>query len=116
MNEETNRLATGKSNNPANNQPFVSLSKLTYTEADSLLVETAWVQNKLVFDNESFREVATKMERWYNVEIEFRDEKKQEQRFTGVFENETIQQALDYMNITAPFHYSMHGNKIIIGR
>jgi transmembrane sensor len=115
-NEEADTVATGKSGGASNSQPLVSLSKLTYTAADSLLVETAWVQNKLVFDNESFREVAIKMERWYNVQIEFNDVKKQELRFTGVFENETIQQALDYMTITAPFHYSIQGNKIIIGR
>jgi len=116
MNEEANTPATGKSGDVSNNQPFVSLSKLTYTEADSLLVETAWVQNKLVFDNESFREVATKMERWYNVEITFSDAKIQETRFSGKFETETIQEALDGMSVTGPFHYSMHGNKIIIGR
>jgi transmembrane sensor len=109
-------VATRKSMAASNRQPFVSLSKLTYTTSDSLLVETAWVQNKLVFDNESFREVATKMERWYNVEIEFNDAQKQELRFSGKFENETIQQALDYLAITAPFHYSIRSNKIIIGR
>ncbi|WP_207514836.1 FecR family protein [Longitalea luteola] len=115
MNEEMNTPDTGRTSE-AKHEPFVSLSKLNYTEADSLLIETAWVQNKLVFDNESFLEVAAKMERWYNVEIEFKDEKMQELRFTGVFENETIQQALDYMAITAPFHYSMQGNKITVER
>jgi ferric-dicitrate binding protein FerR (iron transport regulator) len=115
MNEEENTPATTKPG-ASKNQPFVSLSKLTYTAADSLVVETAWVQNKLVFDNESFGDVATKMERWYNVQIEFSDARKKELRFTGVLENETIQQALEYMTITAPFQYSMQGNKIIIGR
>ena len=32
-------------------------------------IETAWVENKLVFDNETFEEVALKMERWYDVTI-----------------------------------------------
>lgn len=107
-----------RTNQPASagDQPFVSLSKLTYSQADSILVETAWVQNKLAFDNESFLEVAAKMERWYNVQFEFRDVQKQQLRFTGTFENETIQQALDYMSITAPFHYSIQGNKVIIER
>ncbi|THU36943.1 FecR family protein [Niastella caeni] len=114
-NEETNQPVSNKPG-ASNKEPFVSLSKLTYTAADSILVETAWVENKLVFDNESFLDVAAKMERWYNVKIEFRDEKKQALRFTGVFENETIQQALDYLSITAPFHYSIQGNTIIIGR
>jgi len=115
MNEEVNKPDTGKKSS-LNNQPFVSLSKLTYTPTDSLVVETAWVQNKLVFDNESFAEIAVKMERWYNVQFEFRDAGKQAMRLTGSFENETIQQALDYMSITAPFHYSIQGNKVIIGR
>jgi transmembrane sensor len=97
-------------------QPIVSVSKLTYTRNDSTLIETAWVQNKLVFDNESFENVAAKMERWYNVQFEFSDAQKKQLRFTGTFENETIQQALDYMTITAPFRYSMKGNKVIIGR
>ena len=98
------------------NQPFVSVSKLSYTTSDSIQVETAWVQNKLVFDNESFNDVAAKMERWYNVQFQFNDKQTQELRFSGVFENETIEQALAYMSITAPFHYAITGNKITIKR
>jgi ferric-dicitrate binding protein FerR (iron transport regulator) len=115
MNEEVNKPDAGSKGSP-NNQPFVSWSKLTYTKADSLVVETAWVQNKLVFDNESFEEVAVKMERWYNMEIVFRDVKIKAVRMSGTFENETIQQALDGLAIIAPFHYSIQGNKVIIGR
>lgn len=96
-------------------QPLVSLSKLTPRE-DNLIAETAWVQNKLVFDNESFADVAAKMERWYNVQFKFKEERLQHLRFTGVIESETIQQALDYMSITGPFHYSMQSNIIYIGR
>ena len=114
-NEDTTASLTGK---PAasSKEPFYSVGKLTYTKSDSLLVETAWVQNKLVFNNESLLEIAQKMERWYNVEIKFRDEKIQTERFSGTFENETIQQALDYISIATAFHYTMQGNKIIIGR
>lgn len=111
-------IQQSSSSKPANakNQPIVSLSKLSYTGADSIVAETAWVQNKLVFDNESFAEVAAKMERWYNVQFEFSDQKTQQLRFTGVFENETLQQALDYMSITAPFHYSLTASKVVISR
>jgi transmembrane sensor len=96
-------------------QPLVSLTKLA-TREDSLIAETAWVQNKLVFDNESFAEVAAKMERWYNVRFEFKDPHQQLLRFSGKIENETIQQALDAMSISGPFHYSLNGNNVIIGR
>lgn len=114
-NEDTTARVSGKSA-ASDKEPFVSLSRLTYTERDSIVVETAWVHNKLVFNNESFPEMAEKMERWYNVKIEFRDLKIQGERFSGTFENETIQQALDYISISTPFHYTIQGNKIIIGR
>ncbi|OQP65737.1 hypothetical protein A3860_14145 [Niastella vici] len=114
MNDEESAPVTNKKS-AANNEPFVSYSKLTYAKADSLVVETAWVQNKLVFDNESFEDAALKMERWYNVEITFSDAKIKEVHFSGKFENETIQQVLDYLSVIGPCHYSMQGNKIIIG-
>ncbi|OQP45736.1 hypothetical protein A4R26_09595 [Niastella populi] len=114
-NEEAVEPVAGKPAAP-DTEPLVSLSKLTYSDADSMIVETAWVQNKLAFNNESLLQVVEKMERWYNVEIEIRDEKVRAERISGTFENETIQQALDYLSISTPFQYSMQGNKVIIGR
>jgi transmembrane sensor len=114
-NEDTTAPAAGKPS-ASDKEPFVSLSKLSYTEKDSLVIETAWVQNKLIFNNESLLEIAEKMERWFNVKIGFKDEKIQEERYSGSFETETIRQALDYLSISKPFHYTMQGNKIIIGR
>jgi ferric-dicitrate binding protein FerR (iron transport regulator) len=114
-NEDTTAQVTGKSN-ALNKEPFYSVGKLNYTETDSTVIETAWVQNKLVFNNESLLEIAQKMERWYNVEIKFSDVKIQAERFSGTFENETIQQALDYISIATAFRYTIQENKIIIGR
>jgi len=116
-NEGANEPPGGKGNDAANShQPFVSFSNLTYAPKDSTVIETAWVQNKLVFDDESFPEIAEKMERWYNVEIEFRDVKTKAMHFSGSFTNETIQQALYSLSVSTPFHYAIQGNKITIGR
>jgi transmembrane sensor len=114
-NDDTTAQLNGRSN-ALNKEPLFSVGKLSYTRADSTLVETAWVQNKLVFDNESLLEIAQKMERWYNVEISFRDEKLQKERASGTFENETIHEALNALSVIASFHYTIQGNKITIGR
>lgn len=99
------------------NEPIVAVGQLThYTRNDSIVVETAWVQNKLVFDNESFADMAARMQRWYNMEFEFRDASVSGLHFTGAFTTETIQQALDAMSISAPFHYAIKGNKVILYR
>ncbi|OQP46447.1 hypothetical protein A4D02_30885 [Niastella koreensis] len=114
-NSATNETTAGKADKTgSSHQPFVSLSNLTYK--DTTVIETAWVQNKLIFDNELFADIAEKMERWYNVEIVFKDVKLKTEPMSGSFTTETIQQALDYMSVTTPFHYTIHGNKITIGR
>ena len=55
---------------------IVSLKKVDYTAAEKLIMETAWVQNKLVFRSEKFADLAIKMERWYGTKIKFRDASK----------------------------------------
>lgn len=83
---------------------------------DSVIMETSWVYNKLIFEGENFREVSLKMERWYNVKISFRDEKLMRYKFKGTFQNETIQQALEALKLIAKFDYVMNGSDVEILR
>ncbi|HEY4876114.1 MAG TPA: FecR family protein [Puia sp.] len=96
--------------------PIVAISHLNYTKEDSTIIETAWVQNKLIFRNETFKQLALRMERWYNVAIRFGDSGTGDLSFTGIFENETVQQALDALQLSGKFNYSMKENKIIISK
>ena len=92
---------------------LVQLSHLSRTE-DSTIVETSWVDNKLIFQNESFSELAERMERWYGVAIEFRDEDVAHQRLSGTFTTETIQEAIEELQYTTRFKYSIKSNQVII--
>ena len=85
-----------------------------YNPFDNSIVETAWVNNRLVFRDESFEEVALKMERWYNTEIEIQGEELKQLRLNGIFVNETVIQALDALKISFAFKYRQEGSKIII--
>jgi transmembrane sensor len=100
--------------------PSVSNVEVTtlkpYKGSDDL-IETAWVHNRLEFRGDSFEELASKMERWYNVRISFSDaDMKQDKqfRFTGSFEKETVTQALDELKLTARFNYQTDSNDITI--
>ncbi len=95
-------------------KPIISIGHLTLLPADNTVIETAWVQNRLVFSGESFEEVALKMERWYNVNIEFADEKLKEQKLTGNFEKETVEEALAALRLVAPFSSTMKNDRVII--
>jgi ferric-dicitrate binding protein FerR (iron transport regulator) len=97
--------------------PVMAVKHLTYyAEKEDAIVETSWMENKLVFRDESFASLAARMERWYGVTIQFADKKKEELRFTGVFAQENIQQALQALQMTAAFNYTIHGTEIIINQ
>lgn len=82
--------------------------------APSLLVETSWVSNKLVFVDEPFVDIARKMERWYDIHIEFNNQQAQDLRLTGSFENESLSQALEALRFIADFRYTINQDKITI--
>ncbi len=95
-------------------EPIVAISHLTYQPVDSTVIETSWVENKLIFRGETFEEVARKMEKWYGINIIISNEKLKEAHLTGSFEKETIDQALAALQITTPFKFVNNKNSIII--
>lgn len=94
--------------------PVLSIGRMTQMPSDSSIVETSWIDNKLVFRSERFDDLAVKMERWYGVQIRFADESLREIRFTGIFERENISQALDALKLTANFSYSLDKDQVVI--
>jgi len=100
----------------ANQQPLISVNKLRYNPVDSSIVETQWTENRLVFRDESFDAIALSMGRWYAVEIIIQDPALAEIRLTGIFENETIEQALEALKLSTPFQYDKKGSSIFIHR
>src|SRR5258708_963572 len=92
--------------------PDISVNAIPGNIPDSDKVETAWLYNKLVFNGDSFKELAQKMERWYNVKISFEDKTLYKYRFGGVFANESIQDALNPLQLTPEFNYKIRGNEI----
>ena len=98
-------------------KPFEVRQSLTY-DADSTLVETSWVQNRLIFQqHETFREVALKLERAYGVHITFSDDQvAQIQPFYSTLSTETITQILDDLKESLQFNYKMTGNDIVISK
>ena len=94
-------------------EPKVVLSSLTQSN-DSSIIETSWVENKLIFQDESFAELAVKMERWYGVEISFANDKLKRERLSGTFTKESIQEALEILQMTTPFRFKIKSNSIFI--
>jgi len=108
-----------KENLPRRREPSIGsshviISKPTYEQHSGAIIETSWVDNKLIFQDEEFSSLARLMERWYGVTIRFTSSAKEELRFTGIFEKESVRQALDALKLTANFNYSIDGTQITI--
>jgi len=95
-------------------KPEIVVSQLVVDTKDSSVAETQWVKNRLVFRNEPLSEIATKLERWYNVSIIIRDPELEQLRLYGTFEDESVEQALSGLAYTKGFHYDVKGKEIII--
>ncbi|SDW64228.1 FecR family protein [Hydrobacter penzbergensis] len=107
--DSTFTATTDKSHVTANaTETNMAISSVPHNLPDSTLPETAWVYNKLMFNGESFQEMADKMERWFNVKMVLEDEKVANYRFRVIFENETIEQALQALQLTASFNYKIN--------
>lgn len=94
--------------------PAVSINKLKFITPDSTVAENQWVENKLVFRDQTLEEVAIMMERWYNMKIEIQSEGLKLTRMNGNFEKETVDQAIEALKLIIPFKTIQKGNTIII--
>ncbi len=94
----------------------ITIKPLAKNKADTEIPETAWVYNKLSFEDERFEDLARKMERWYDLKIIFENEKLKENRVSGSFVNETVDEALNELKFLLPFKYTINNKEVKIMR
>jgi transmembrane sensor len=121
-----NNLPTQKETNTPNGRqiltdavkgPQYSLTNITYNpRIDSAAIETLWLKNKLVFNNEDFETIAAEMERWYGIQIVFKHEKLKKLRFTAPFDRETPTEALESLQFAEAFNFKRKGSVFYISK
>ncbi|MBN8786354.1 MAG: FecR family protein [Terrimonas sp.] len=67
---------------------------LVTTDRFNTVAETAWVDNKLVFKNKSFKQIALVLEKWFAVEIDFKNENRKKLNLSGTFDGENLDEIL----------------------
>jgi transmembrane sensor len=65
----------------------------------------SWTEGKLVFRNESMEEVAKRLGRWYNVDINIQDPELLDYSFRATFIDEPLEEVLKLLALTAPMSY-----------
>jgi len=104
--------AAGEPND--DNEPMMVLGKVHFIKKDTVASEILWVKNKLAFDGESLRNVALKIERWYDVRVHITDESLKNTQYSAVFEDESLRQVMEALRLTGNFRYSISKKEVII--
>jgi ferric-dicitrate binding protein FerR (iron transport regulator) len=105
----------------ANRQALVQRDRKLYSiidiqprPTDSTIVETSWMQDELIFREERFEDLARMMEIRFKKQIEVRNPKLREMKFSGIWKDESIEKALEALQFTVPFDYKINNEQIII--
>ncbi len=94
----------------ATDSTFVQIVK-----AQNIHNYAGWKDDLLIFDEETFRDIAKKLERKYKVVILIQDEKIAGYRYSGSFNNvSNIQGIVDILKETTPANYMIAGDTITI--
>jgi ferric-dicitrate binding protein FerR (iron transport regulator) len=103
-----------KQNNPKPVQQAVKLTSIPVkvsNVADTRLY-TSWKDARWLFRNEKLSSLVTKLERRYDVEIQFMDKDLEDYAFTGTLLEESLEQVLSAIQYTAPVRYEIAGKQV----
>lgn len=69
--------------------------------------KTAWKDGKMIFRNASLDDIFTRLERHFNVDIQFNNPKGKEYKYRATFRTETLSQILDYLAKSAALKWKI---------
>jgi ferric-dicitrate binding protein FerR (iron transport regulator) len=74
----------------------------------------AWRQGVLVFDDTDFDNLIIRLERWYDIEIEYDSDDFKGIHYTGTVRKLRLDQVFDFINLTLPIEVQMKSNHIVL--
>jgi ferric-dicitrate binding protein FerR (iron transport regulator) len=75
---------------------------------------TSWKDARWIIEKESLESLAVKLERRYNIRISFTDQTLKKISFSGTLKDETLEQVLEAIKLSAPVNYTIHQNKVTL--
>lgn len=87
--------------------------KFFKTSFDSLEV-IGWRYNYLIFNNDDFKTVESKLKNWFGIEIEMKGTLKKSWKYTGKFHDESLENVLKGIELTSDIRFRIDGKKVEI--
>lgn len=88
-------------------------SKTYKTENVRVKDVIAWREGVLIFNETPFYEVAARIGRWFNADVQISDKSIANYRFTGTFTSESLEQVMELLTLTTPITYSINKREVL---
>ena len=75
---------------------------------------TSWKDDRWIIDRQPLGYLVPLLERRYNLNILFKDEELKRYNFTGIIQNETAEQIMNALSLTAPLSYYVSNDTVIL--
>ncbi|MBU2904177.1 DUF4974 domain-containing protein [Arenibacter algicola] len=89
----------------------ISEKRLSRISDSKMSRYTAWKDGQMVFYGDPIDKVVSRLEKWYNVDIEISDKALENYRFTATFNDETLEQVLKLLSLSSPMEYEILASK-----
>lgn len=81
---------------------------------DDVAEEVAWTQGKLIIRGEGLDNLCVDLQRKYDVYFVFNNDEIKKYRFSGVLLDETLEQVLSVIKLTAPINFLVEGKTVYL--
>jgi transmembrane sensor len=112
---------TGKENfpeyklKPGQQTSFDKITNRIETREVDTIIYTAWIKGQFVFKNDPLKQMLKKLSRWYDCEVEYKEQVLESERFTGEIKRyDNITKILDMISAASDIGFQIEGKKIIV--
>lgn len=100
--------------NPSEKAIYNTKTKTIQIKSTKNGYETAWMQDRLVFESEPLERVIDKIERWYGITIDLQCPEIARDKISGSFSGEQLMYVLEALKIQYNVDYSIRGDDVVI--
>lgn len=84
------------------------------TQETNMEEDRAWVDGKIIFRSNSFKEVGKVLERYFDKKVEFDSPELMNCKLTGTFQNNTLAEIMELLAATKDYQYTINEKNIYI--
>ncbi len=92
----------------------VNIELTTITKTANVIVETSWVEDKMVFSNISLEEIVSQLENKFDIKVVFLSDQPRNYRYTGVFNDGSLEEIMKILKLSKEFNYRMEDQTLLI--